>query len=442
MYLYTKYIKKGGALEIEKISIEDIHEYENNAKLHPQEQIEQIKKSIELFGFNDPIAVDENNMIIEGHGRFEACKQLGMEEVPVIKLLHLSEEEKKSYILVHNKITMNTKFDIDLLNGELNNILSFDLSDFNFNHDIDLFDEEVEVEVEVLEEEGGGNYKNAPLPFQGQKRNSVEKFCEMIEEFYDDTYIFVDLFGGSGLLSRNIKRVLPNAEVYYNDFDDYVLRCKNVDTTNKILEEVSSIMNIYEVEKFGKLNNTQKKKIINIFRSYEDLGHELDYVTLSGSLLFTGCYALTLEEFKKNSLHNRVRKKKFNPEHVKNFHKDLKITKLDWHENFNNWKDNPKVVFIADPPYLATDVSSYSESENWDIATFLKINDALKDYNQVFFTSDKSNIMILDKFLKEKNYGYFFQNEVIHTNVVSTGRDSKYNDYMVFSFKGTHGSIK
>lgn len=73
-------------LKIEYVSLDDINTYENNAKLHPAEQIEQIKKSIQEFGFNDPIAIDENNVIIEGHGRYIACKELGINDLhPTMK---------------------------------------------------------------------------------------------------------------------------------------------------------------------------------------------------------------------------------------------------------------------------------------------------------------------------------------------------------------------
>ena len=85
-------------MKIEKINISEITEYENNAKLHPREQIEQIKKSIKEFGNNDPIAVDENNVIIEGHGRFVALKELGYDEVEIIRLSHMTDEQKKAYI--------------------------------------------------------------------------------------------------------------------------------------------------------------------------------------------------------------------------------------------------------------------------------------------------------------------------------------------------------
>lgn len=121
-------------LEIEYINIDDIKTYPNNAKLHPAEQIEQIKKSIQEFGFNDPIAIDENNVIIEGHGRYIACKELDIKEIPVIRLEGLDEEHKRAYMLVHNKLTMNTDFDIELLNEELEEI-SFDMSEFGFEFD-------------------------------------------------------------------------------------------------------------------------------------------------------------------------------------------------------------------------------------------------------------------------------------------------------------------
>lgn len=124
-------------LHIESININNLVPYQNNAKKHPQKQIDKIKKSIEEFGFNDPIAVDENNMIIEGHGRYEALKQLGYENVECIRLNNLSEEQKKAYILVHNKLNMDTGFDTKLLNEELFNIDNIDMSDFDFKIDFD-----------------------------------------------------------------------------------------------------------------------------------------------------------------------------------------------------------------------------------------------------------------------------------------------------------------
>lgn len=109
-------------MEIVKIKITDLKPYENNAKEHPQEQIEQIKNSILEFGFKDPIGIDENNVIIEGHGRVMALQQLGYEEVECIILAGLTEDQKKAYRIVHNQLTMNTDWDIDILKDELSKI--------------------------------------------------------------------------------------------------------------------------------------------------------------------------------------------------------------------------------------------------------------------------------------------------------------------------------
>lgn len=120
-------------MQIETISLDCIKPYAQNAKKHPQYQIEQIKASILSFGNNDPIAIDENNVIIEGHGRYLALKALGYHEVPVIKLHHLSEDQKRAYILAHNKITLNTDFDLTILKDELTNILDIDMTPFGFS---------------------------------------------------------------------------------------------------------------------------------------------------------------------------------------------------------------------------------------------------------------------------------------------------------------------
>lgn len=134
-------------MQITKIAMADIVPYENNVKLHPKEQIEQIKKSIVDFGNNDPIAVDENNVIIEGHGRYEALKELRYEEAECIVLTGLTEDQKNAYRLVHNKLTMNSDFDMKGLEEELNKI-NMDLTAFDF----DPFNMDEE-EKEIIEDE-------------------------------------------------------------------------------------------------------------------------------------------------------------------------------------------------------------------------------------------------------------------------------------------------
>ena len=137
-------------LTIEYIGINDIKPYKNNAKLHPREQIEQIKKSIEQFGMDDPIGIWKDE-IVEGHGRLIACKELGFEEVPIIRLDHLTDEERKAYTLVHNKLTMNSDFDIDILNEELEGFDTIDMSEFGFDLDLGIDEEEELIEDDIPE---------------------------------------------------------------------------------------------------------------------------------------------------------------------------------------------------------------------------------------------------------------------------------------------------
>ncbi len=113
-------------MKIEKVNITKLVPYANNAKEHPQEQIDKIKASIKEFGFNDPIAIDEKNVIIEGHGRLIALQQMGCEIVDVIRLEHLSEVQKKQYILAHNKLTMDTGFNMEMLELEIEAIRVMD----------------------------------------------------------------------------------------------------------------------------------------------------------------------------------------------------------------------------------------------------------------------------------------------------------------------------
>ena len=118
-------------LKIEYVSIDSIKPYSKNAKQHPREQIEQIKKSIEQFGMDDPIGIWKDE-IVEGHGRLMACKELGYIEVPVIRLDHLTDEERKAYTLAHNKLTMNSDFDMEILNQELESIKTINMENFGF----------------------------------------------------------------------------------------------------------------------------------------------------------------------------------------------------------------------------------------------------------------------------------------------------------------------
>lgn len=105
-------------LKIEYVDINSIKPYRRNAKRHPKDQIEKIKASMQAVGNLDPIGVWRGE-IVEGHGRWLAARELGMDKVPVIRLDMLTDEQRKYYGLAHNKITMESEFDTPVLNLEL-----------------------------------------------------------------------------------------------------------------------------------------------------------------------------------------------------------------------------------------------------------------------------------------------------------------------------------
>jgi len=117
-------------LKVEYVDIETIKPYKRNAKTHPKEQIEQIKKSIQEFGNCDPIGVWHGE-IVEGHGRYLALKELGETTIPIIRLDSLTDEQRRAYGLVHNQLTMNSPWDLPALDLELADI-DLDMSEFGF----------------------------------------------------------------------------------------------------------------------------------------------------------------------------------------------------------------------------------------------------------------------------------------------------------------------
>ncbi len=114
-------------MQIEQLPVRELRQYANNARTHSKKQIRQIAKSIEKFGFCNPVLVDDTGQIIAGHGRVEAAKLIGLATVPTCRLSHLSEAEKRAYILADNKLAENAGWDRDLLVIELQGLIELDV---------------------------------------------------------------------------------------------------------------------------------------------------------------------------------------------------------------------------------------------------------------------------------------------------------------------------
>jgi DNA modification methylase len=118
----------------ETIKIEDLTPYERNARHHEPVDIDAIAKSIEAFGFRDPVGVwGPKNIIVEGHGRVMAAKQLGMTEVPCIRLDDLTDEQRRAYGLAHNKTAELSTWDAELLPLEVQDLPTYDMTEFGFS---------------------------------------------------------------------------------------------------------------------------------------------------------------------------------------------------------------------------------------------------------------------------------------------------------------------
>lgn len=120
-------------LKIEYLPVEALTPYEKNARKHEDKDVKTIVNSIREFGFNDAIGIwSDKNIVVEGHGRLLAAKELGMKEVPCVRLDHLTDEARRAYALAHNKTAEMSEWDFDFLNEEINNIFEIDMTEFGF----------------------------------------------------------------------------------------------------------------------------------------------------------------------------------------------------------------------------------------------------------------------------------------------------------------------
>ena len=134
--------------KLEKISIEDLIPYARNSRTHSDEQIAQIAASIKEFGFTNPVLIDNDNGIIAGHGRVLAGRKLKLKEIPCLRLGHLTDAQKKAYVIADNKLALNSGWDAEMLKLEL-----VELKDDGFNIDLIGFDGDELAEIFAEESE-------------------------------------------------------------------------------------------------------------------------------------------------------------------------------------------------------------------------------------------------------------------------------------------------
>ena len=273
-------------------------------------------------------------------------------------------------------------------------------------------------------------YLSAPLPFVGQKRMFAKQFIEVIKQYPADT-VFVDLFGGSGLLSHITKHFHPESRVIYNDFDNYRLRINNIPRTNSLLESIRSIASQFDRHK--PITGGAREQIFSLLEQEEKETGFLDFITLSSSLMFSMKYKMSIEGMRGETLYNNVRKNGYEP--CRDYLAGLEIVSCDYRELFEQYKDTPGVVFLVDPPYLSTDVGTYRMY--WRLADYLDVLSVLPGHNFIYFTSEKSCIIELCEWMgRHPSLGDPFArcqrrefNSPMHYN-------ASYKDIMLFTIPG------
>ena len=149
-------VMKGHDMEYTNKLVTDLIPYASNARTHSEEQVTQIASSIREFGFINPIIIDDKNNVIAGHGRLLASKKLGLKEVPTLQVDHLTDTQRKAYILADNQLALNAGWDDELLKLELAQLddVGFDLELLGF--DLDALEclgvEELELEEQAIPE--------------------------------------------------------------------------------------------------------------------------------------------------------------------------------------------------------------------------------------------------------------------------------------------------
>lgn len=253
----------------------------------------------------------------------------------------------------------------------------------------------------------------------------ASEFKNALKQF-PDTATFVDLFGGSGLLSHIAKHEKPNATVVYNDFDGYRHRLAHIQQTNKLLEQLHLILNDYPRK--VTITGTMRERILSCIRGHEHTYGYVDYITLSGSLLFSMKYATCYEDLQRETLYNRVKAVGYPP--ADDYLDGLVVTSCDYRQLFEQYKDIPSVVFLVDPTYLSTNTTTYKMY--WKLADYLDVLHVLHGHRFIYFTSNKSSILELCDWMgQNRNLGNPFEGCTKATFNAHANFNATYTDIML-----------
>ncbi|EFC71558.1 DNA adenine methylase [Prevotella sp. oral taxon 299] len=272
-------------------------------------------------------------------------------------------------------------------------------------------------------------HMKAPLPFVGQKRNFIKALTPIIERQPDNT-IFVDLFGGSGLLSNLVKELKPNARVIYNDFDNYSERLAHIKETEELRHMIGE--KLKDVPKCSKVSEELKAEICDLIEDFKAKKGFVDIVTVASWLLFSNRTAGDIDDIraKRNTFYNSVIKA---PLKADGYLEGAERVCKDFQKLIDEFKNVPNVLFICDPPYMLTEKAHYKKTY-WGLGKYLNLLKDMTGLNSIYFTSSKSGLLDFYHWW-EKNMPQAIKKpyKIISNNVGYFHESREYEDIMMYN---------
>lgn len=271
-------------------------------------------------------------------------------------------------------------------------------------------------------------HSKAPLPFQGQKKNWIKQLEQVAKEVKPGA-VFVDVFGGSGLVSHVLKRSRPDCEVVYNDFDGYSERLARVAETNALLAEIRGY--VTDVPKEKRITGEPREKVLQAVERAE-AGGWVDWITVSANVLFSVNYVFSSEEMRKEAMYNNVS----SGYDAAGYLDGLTVVRKDWRELVAEYGGREDVVLVMDPPYMMTDMSAYRCGRYWGIGACLDVVEACCQGSYVYFTSSRSGITDVCQWMERTGCGkdpFAGARKLVHQ---VRGKCVNYDDIMLVKLAG------
>ena len=271
-----------------------------------------------------------------------------------------------------------------------------------------------------------------PLNFIGNKGKFGKIFREELEDKFDESYIYVDLFGGSGYLSYLVKYTFPNARVIYNDYDNYFERLQHIGTTNELLKKIQAFIDSKNYKHNEKIKPGDKEEIVKMLDEIMSENEYLDVITISAQILFSGNATNNYEQLKKTTFYNRINKNFLDISAVDKYmeiFEKIERRRCDYKELLEEFEGKDDVVYLCDPPYLFTNCDTYSVRNSGE--ELLEVFGILKHDNWFYFTSSNSHLFNFIKIIDKNFNSNILEDTTIRERTNTINSKAKYTDIMV-----------